>query len=176
MSSKPLIQTALLTALCVAIAYAFAPVPNVELLSAAVFTSGVLLGARRGAAVGAVSEGLYSAFNPYGMAPPPLYAAQLVGFALIGGAGGALARPLRASRLGVQVALCAVAGFVLTLVYDVLTNSAAYLTARESTTWAAMLLGGLSFPFPLAHPGGNAVGFALLVPAVVRAVARRVAA
>lgn len=173
MSSKPLIQTALLVALCVAIAYLFAGVPNIELLSAAVFTSGVLMGARRGAVVGLLAEGLYSAFNPYGVAPPPLYAAQLLGFALIGATGGAMARPLRAAPLGAAAALSAIAGFGLTLVYDVLTNSAIYLMARESSTYIAVLLGGLCFPFPLAHPVVNTVGFALLAPAVVRAVQRR---
>jgi len=175
MPTRTLVHTALLIALCVAVGYAFAAIPNVELISACVFASGVWVGPRRGAVVGALAEAMYSGFNPYGVAPPPLYVAQVLGFALIGAVGGFTAPIFRRQRFGPQVAVAAAAGlgFALTLVYDVLTNLAVWVTVRESSSVMAILAGGLSFPFPLAHPLGNTVGFALLVPVVGRALRRR---
>jgi len=176
MPTRTLVQTALLIALCVAVGYALAGVPNVELISASVCASGVWVGARRGAVVGVLAEAIYSGFNPYGVAPPPLYVAQLVGFALFGAVGGFAAPLFARRRLGVQVAAAAGLGFGLTLVYDVLTNLAVWVSVRESSSLMAILAGGLSFPFPLAHPLGNTLGFTLVVPAVTRALRRRGAA
>lgn len=171
--TRLLVRTALWIAMCVALGYLMAGVPNIELISAAVFTCGALVGPRRGALVGAIAEAIYSGFNPYGVAPPPLYAAQVLGFALIG-AGGGLAAPLLSRlRFGMQAGVAAAAGFLLTLVYDVLTNAAVWLTVRETASLPAVVLGGLSFPFPLAHTGSNTLLFALVVPAVLRAVRRR---
>ena len=44
-----------------------------------VFASGVLLGARDGALVGAVTMTIYSVLNPYGPAHPLVTLAQLAG-------------------------------------------------------------------------------------------------
>jgi len=173
MPTRTLVHTALLVALCVAVGYAGAAIPNVELISASVFASGVWVGARRGAAIGALAEALYSGFNPYGVAPPPLYAAQVLGFTLIGATGGFAAPVVRRGRWGSQIAVASSLGFVLTLVYDVLTNLAVWVTVRESSSWMAILAGGLSFPFPLAHALGNTLGFGVVVPAVTRALRRR---
>jgi hypothetical protein len=172
MSTHELIHTALLVALCAAVGYA-SRIPNVELISAAVFTSGLLVGVRRGALVGGLAEAIYSGLNPYGVAPPPLYAAQILGFALYGMAGGALRRHLPRLALPLQAAVAGLCGFMLTLVYDVLTNSAVWLTLREGTSYRAVLLGGLAFPFPLAHPLTNTAGFAILAPVVSRMWRRR---
>jgi hypothetical protein len=167
------VRTALLAALCAVVGYLLAGVPNIELISTAVFTCGVLLGVRRGAVIGLVAEAIYAGLNPNGISPPPLFAAQLAAFTLLG-AGGGIVRPLFGRLpLALQAALAAACGFVLTLVYDVLTNLAVWVTARESASLAAIVLGGLSFPFPLAHAAVNTAAFGLIVPAVRRAVARR---
>jgi hypothetical protein len=168
-----LVRTALLAALCAALGYALAGVPNVELISAAVFTSGALVGPRRGALVGALAETVYAGFNPNGVSPPPLYAAQILGFALFGAAGGWLAPIVGRGPWLLRVLGAAAAGFALTLVFDVLTNAAVWVTVRESATLAAVVLGGLAFPLPLFHVLVNTVGFALLAPATLRAVERR---
>lgn len=173
MPTRTLVHTALLIALCVAVGYAFAVIPNVEFISASVFTSGVWVGARRGAVVGALAEALYSGLNPYGVAPPPLYAAQVLGFALFGAVGGVTSPFFRGARWGRQIVAAAALGFALTLVYDVLTNLAVWVTVRESSSWMAILAGGLSFPFPLAHALGNTLGFGVVVPAVARSLRRR---
>jgi hypothetical protein len=174
MPTRTLVQTALLVALCVAVGYAFAPIPNVEMISACVFASGVWVGSRRGALIGATAEALYSGFNPYGIAPPPLYAAQVLGFALYGGAGGLTATLFDRRRAWpLQVAAAGASGFVMTLVYDLLTNVAVWVSVRETASLAAIVAGGLSFPFPLAHVLVNTAGFAILIPAVRRALGRR---
>lgn len=169
MQTRQLIQTALFIALCVTLGYMLAGVPNVEILSASIFTSGVLLGPRRGAVVGGLAELLYAGLNPYGLAPLPLLLAQLVAMAAIGAGGGVFARVVRGRSWTLQVGLAAASGFVLTLFFDVLTNAAGYLTVRESAHFVAYMIAGLSFPFPLAHAMSNTASFAIVVPAVHRA-------
>ncbi len=169
-TTRELVRTALLSAACAAIGYLLSGVPNVELISASVFTSGALLGVRRGAVAGGVAEAIYAGINPNGVSQPVLYAAQVLGFVWIGAAGGAARPLLRRSPLWAQTALAASSGLLLTLAYDVLTNAAAWLPIRENASLAAIELAGLSFPFPLAHALGNTLGFALVVPAVLRAV------
>ncbi len=172
METRELIRTALLVALCVAVGYLMAPIPNLELLSAAIFTSGVLTGARRGAVIGCTAETIYSGLNPYGFAPLPLLLAQVFGMTVIGTAGGLLGRPTeRLSRVA-DAMFAAACGLILTLLYDIVTNLAGYLLVRESTPFLAYMIAGLSFPFPLAHAGSNSVCFALVVPSVRRAYRR----
>ena len=173
MQTRELVHIALLVAVCAAVGYAMSGVPNVELISAAIFTSGTLQGVRRGALIGAMAELIYAGFNPYGVSPLPLYAAQVAGMGIIGAAGGAVSPLLARQSRPLQVLLAGTAGLVLTLLYDVLTNSAVYLGARESSSWMAVVVGGLSFPFPLAHAIGNTIGFALVTPAVRSALLRR---
>jgi len=172
MDTRDLIQTALLVAVCVAMGYLLAVVPNVELVSACIFTAGALKGVRRGALVGGLAELLYAGLNPYGVAPLPLLVSQILGMMVIGAAGGLFGNWARRLSAVQQAWLAGVCGFGLTLLYDVLTNSAGYLMVRESTPYLAYLLAGLSFPFPLAHALGNAAGFALLAPSVRRALRR----
>jgi uncharacterized membrane protein len=169
MPTRQLLQTALFTALCVSLGYLLAGVPNVEILSASVFTSGVLLGPRRGGIVGALAELLYAGLNPYGLAPLPLLLAQVLAMAAIGGSGGVFARLAARRPWRLEVALAALVGFVLTLFFDVLTNAAGFLMVRESARFVPYMVAGLSFPFPLAHSLSNAASFAIVVPAVHRA-------
>jgi uncharacterized membrane protein len=168
--TRDLIQTALMVALCVAIGYLMIPIPNIELLSAAVFTCGVLRGSRRGALVGVLTMVLFGSINPMGISPPPMFVAQLLGMGIVGGAGGLLGR---VSAPGLLAGLAAVAGFVLTVLNSVLVDTGGWLAFRESTSWGAMVFGGLNFPFPLARPLINTVSFGLVVPAVVAAMAGR---
>jgi hypothetical protein len=172
-ATRDLARTALLAGLCAALGYALAGVPNVELLTAAVWTCGLLEGPRRGARIGFVAEALFAGLNPMGITPPPLYAAQVLGMTGVGAAGGAWAPLFRRCGVAAQAGLAAASGFWLTLVWDVLTNLAVWVTVRESASPWALVAGGLSFPFPLAHALGNTLGFALVAPAVWRAVRRR---
>jgi len=171
-----LVRTALLAALCAAVGYLLAGIPNVELISTATFVCGALCGVRRGAVIGLLGGGIFAGLNPNGLSPPPLYAAQVTGFVLLGAGGGAMGPILGRAGLGLQAVVAAACGFALTLVYDVLTNVAVWLMAREGASLIAVIVGGLSFPLPLLHVGVNTLAFGLVVPAVLRAVRRRSAA
>ena len=63
-SARVLVVMAIFIALAIAGGLVLIAVPNVELLSATVFLAGYMLGAVRGAVVGAIAEFLYSFFNP----------------------------------------------------------------------------------------------------------------
>ena len=170
MQTRDLIQTALMVALCVAVGYLMIPIPNVELLSAAVFTCGVLSGSRRGALVGATTMLLFAGLNPMGISPPPMYVAQVLGMTGMGAAGGVL-RGIRSP--GWLAAFAGASGFFLTILNSILVDTGGWLSFREAASWPAMVVGGLSFPFPLARPLLNTASFALVVPAVVRATSSR---
>jgi len=169
MHTRQLIETALFTALCVSLGYMLAGVPNLEILSACVFTSGVLLGPRRGSVVGGLAELLYAGLNPYGLAPLPLLVAQVFAMAVIGASGGLFLRSATRHSWKLQASLAGLSGFALTLFFDLLTNAAGFLLVRESAPFVPYMIAGLSFPFPLAHALSNAVSFAIVVPAVRRA-------
>ena len=142
-------------------------IPNFEVLTLVVFLSGVLLGARDGAMVGALTMVVYSLLNPYGAVHPLVTVAQVGGEALAGAAGGAAARaglerlaaPARAAALGML-------GAVLTAAYDVLTNAATGVVLGQMRI---TLIGGI--PFALWHTGWNVVLFAALGTPLVRVFA-----
>jgi len=80
----------MLAAACVVLGYLFMPVPNVEMITAAIFLSGLWTGPRHGLIIGLTAEALFSLSNPMGFPPPPLLAAQLAGMGLAGWTGGML--------------------------------------------------------------------------------------
>lgn len=170
MSSRSVATLGMLTALVAALGFLLSGVPNIELMTLATFVSGALLGSARGAAVGAAAEAIYSGFNPYGMAPPPVYVMQIAGYAAIGAAGGILGNAIPA-RLpaAARMALGAATGVLLTVGYDALTNL--------GTAWAAGLdvgptmAGGLLFG--VWHAAWNAAVFAAAGPPLLAALRRR---
>lgn len=141
------------------------PIPNVELMSLATFIAGAMLGKGAGAVAGAAAMGIYSLLNPLGPAPPPVFAAQIVGLALFGVAGGFLAK----TRAGAVV--LGAAGFLLTLLYDVLTNlGTVWVMGAFSDPWP-VLVGGLLFG--VGHMAWNTAAFALAGPPLVHWIARQ---
>jgi len=164
-----LLLEAILIALAVAIGYVFLLIPNVEFLTATIFISGYLTGRARGLVIGMVAEFLFSIFNPVGAPALPLLAAQMAGMGLTGLCGGAL-RPLNwLDRGSTGTALIfGATGWMLTAVYDVLTNlSIGWMMAGDD--WSkvrALLIAGLGFS--LVHWLGNTLGFALIVPRLLR--------
>lgn len=139
----------LLVALAAAVGYALAGVPNVELVTVIVFVSGFLLGPKLGAAVGAASWAIHSLFNPMGVALPPVLAAQVAGGAVIGAVGGVLGPRLLVVPAAWAAALAAgAAGLLLTLVYQVLVNVAAFYSFVDDRATDALwkfVLAGLAF-------------------------------
>ncbi len=166
---RKVIRAALFTALSVALGFLLAAVPNVELMSLSVFLGGVFCGPRVGSLVGVLSESLFSLLNPLGPALPPLFAAQLAGFALVGLVGGLLGPRLRPGRSG-AVLVSALAGLVLTLIYDALTNAATAFIALGPRRLVEGL-GGVFVAgalFMVIHVGVNTAVFAAAVVPVVR--------
>lgn len=143
-------------------------IPNFEVLTLVVFGSGVLLGARDGAGVGALTMVVYSLLNPYGAVHPLVTAAQVAGEVLAGLAGAACAASgLPARGLVTRALVLGVTGAVLTAVYDLLTNLATgVLFGQVRLT----LIGGI--PFALWHMATNTALFAGLGGPLVGVLAR----
>ncbi|MBI1799582.1 MAG: hypothetical protein HYR73_07820 [Candidatus Eisenbacteria bacterium] len=133
-------------------------IPNFEVLTLVVFLSGVLLGARWGAMVGALSMLAYSLLNPYGPAHPLITLSQVTGELVAGPCGAALVAAGMAARPAAERAVVlAVAGALLTAWFDLLTNLATGLLFGQLRL---TLIGGI--PFALWHIGTNVALFAAL--------------
>ena len=143
-------------------------IPNLEVLTLVVFCAGVLLGARDGMLVGALSMGAFSGLNPYGPAHPLVMASQVGGMAA-SGAGGALFRaaglPTRPPWLRAAALVPAAIG--LTAFYDLLTNLASGVVFGQVR---ATLIAGVAFS--LWHIGYNVFLFAVLGTPLVAVFAR----
>lgn len=173
MSSRSVARLGVLTALVTALGFLLASVPNVELMSLSTFVSGALLGAASGALVGGGAMAIYSALNPYGMAPPPVFVTQVAGLALFGVAGGVLARPAGHSGLSAAPGLVAggVVGAALTLLYDALTNlGTAWSMGAYRDPWPIV---GAGIAFTAWHVAWNAVLFAACGPPLLVTLRRR---
>lgn len=170
--------TAIFIALAVALGFLLAPVPNVELVTLAVFVSGVVLGPARGALVGAVAMALYSGFSPNGSgaAIPPMYAAQIAAMAVSGLVGGLTARfwmsraaraPWRAAAVGGTV------GFVLTAFYQFLVIVGLAAASPEFNQGFLAVLVANAF-FSTVHLVSNVIVFAIVAPALLARMGRAV--
>ncbi|HDQ45350.1 MAG TPA: ECF transporter S component [bacterium] len=160
----------LLAALCVALGHLLAAVPNIELLTTGVFISGYWTGMVSGIAVGGIAIGLYSMLNPYGMAPPPLFVAQILSYTIVGGVAGVLGRRIR--RIGWKAALLfAACGLCFTVLYALLTTLAYVLTAGNHRVlfWGSLIQG---LGFYVTHMITNTVFFFLLVPFILNRLDR----
>lgn len=160
----------LLVALCVALGYLLATIPNVELVTTSVFISGYLTGTISGIVIGGLAMGLYSMLNPYGMAPPPLFLAQILSYAIVGGAGGILGRGIH--RIGLKhLILFGVCGLGFTILYALLTTFAYVLTAgnQEALFWGSLLRG---IGFYVTHMITNTIFFLTVVPFVLNRLVR----
>ena len=166
---RRIILTALFTALSVALGYILSAVPNVELMTLTVFLSGVFTGPRYGAVTGILSITIYAFFNPFGISLPPLFAAQIIGFLVIGTAGGLLRKKVYKGGRTVVI-ISAVAGFLITLLYDILTTVASAYVALGAEGFADGIIGFFSagFVFILIHVVINTLIFSQAVVPIVK--------
>lgn len=140
-------------------------IPNFEILTMTVFLSGIMLGPTTGATTGILSAFLFSTFSPYGQAPPPLLAAQMLAIGFSGLSGGLL-RLENFSTLKSR-ALLAACGFLLTLIYDVLTTmSFTFAVDLDLQKFFATFALGIWFTF--VHIASNTLIFALILPILVQ--------
>jgi hypothetical protein len=168
---RVVILAALFTALSVALGFLLAGLPNVELMTLTVFMAGLFCGARLGTAVGGISILMYSLLNPLGPAPAPLLAAQVAGFIVIGASGGIVGPRIKTARAS-SIAAGAAAGFVLTLVYDILTTIASAFIVLGADRFVEGL-GGIFLAgalFIAWHVGINTAVFGAAVLPIMRAV------
>ena len=159
----------MLAALCVVIGYAFALIPNIEMMTASIFISGYITGPLYGSFVGAIAIGIYSMFNPYGSAIPPLLVAQMVSMGCVGFTGGFCRKKgMLANISWLKIVLCACAGFLLTLLYDFLTtiSSAYIIIGTDTVKLLASFIAGIAFY--LTHWIVNTIIFATIVPLVIK--------
>lgn len=160
---RHLILMAIFIALAVAVGQD--PFPNLELVSTTIFLSGMVLGAKRGLVVGVVAEFLFSSFNAYGPAAPPLLIAQMLSMMLAGVTGG-LVQKLYKPRIP-PAWLLALIGFALTFVYDLLTTLSTIVIVK--TGFPGFLTAvATGFYFFLVHQISNSVIFAFLLPVLLR--------
>lgn len=162
---REIILMAIFTALAIAGGLFLAQFPNIELVTVTIFLSGMVLGAMRGAIAGAVAEFLYSFFNPYGAAAPPLLVAQVISMALAGLTGGVIRNFLNKPRPPLW--LFGLAGFSLTFAFDLLTTLSftVFVGSGLAGFFAALAFG---LYFYIAHQVSNTLIFILLLPVLWR--------
>jgi hypothetical protein len=164
----------LLVAVAASLGFALSGIPNVEIMTLAVFVSGFLLGPAYGAGVGAAAATLFSVFNPLGAALPPLVASQAAGQAIAGLSGGVAGPGLARVRGRFAARLAAGGlGLVLTLFYDVMTNVGAYATISEEKSIEGLVkFVAAGILFVGLHVVWNTVLFAATLVAILRVLDR----
>lgn len=171
MANRKLITAAMLTALSAAMGYAFMAVPNIELFTATVFISGFIAGPAYGSLIGALAELIYGTLNPFGASAMPLLIAQIISMSLVGFIGGLLRvnRWMRFS-LGKKIIICALCGFFLTLIFDILTtlSFAVFIAQGDTTKIASIYASGALFY--VTHLIVNTAIFATVVPIILNRV------
>lgn len=169
--SRPVRQPILLglfAGVGVAVGYLLAGVPGVELMTLVSCLAGVALGPARGALAGGLAAAAYSLGSPYGLAAPPLLAAQVLGMALPGVLGG-LCAPLLVRRdgRGGGPLVAGALGLAAALAFDVLTNLG--IIVGYDLDWRVVLPGAVAMA--ALHLGVNGVIFAAVLPTAARRVA-----
>jgi uncharacterized membrane protein len=161
---------AVFSALIVATDFALAPLVNVKLMDPLVFLVAFLFGFRRGAAVAAVSELVWSFVSPWGMAGA--ITPFLVGGELMFAAGG-----WWASRLwgGADVDLAAKSAYIGALMFlcaflwDLETNAATAILAFWPSLSLQSFVGteALGIPFAVVHEAADFAFGATVAPTTV---------
>ncbi len=165
------------TALIVGSDFALAPLTNVKLLDTVVFVAAYLYGFRVGAAVGILSESIWSFASPVGMAGPitPFLVGGEVIFAVAGwGAAKAWGRRLKLVSpyslfIGGSMAVCA---FLWDLVTNLATAQIAFWPSPTLLEYLCTSFCPMTVPFILAHEGSDFVFGVLLAPAFIFLIPR----
>ncbi len=134
--------------------------PNIEPFTLVYFFIGYRYGLVWGIVIAGLGEFLYSAFNPFGAALPPVMVAQVVGMGIVGLCGGLFGHydSWRVCSHSRRWGLLAVA-ICLTLVFDLLTNLAMVWTLGNLVEWLYAAI-----PFSALHIAANSVLFVFAFP------------
>ncbi len=158
---------AVMTAACIVSNYLLIGIFNVKLMDLIVFSSGFLFGPSVGASVGILTWLVYGTLNPYGFSLPVLVATSLMEsvYGIVGGILG------KRGKMGVGLMgnlKYGIIGFLLTFLYDLVTNIVSGLSA--GIPLGVALITGI--PFAIAHEGSNAAFFFLGASPLISAVGR----
>ena len=162
----------MLTAVAVVGGYLLIAVPNVELLTLTIAFAGLLLGPASGLLVGIATGAIFGTLNVMGLPYPPVWIAQLTGYAFTGFLFGQFRSGFTAGQPVAVAVKCAVGGFGVTLFFDALTNIAFPVsTGVGPSQWWPYLVAGI--PFAITHLVSNTLLFALLLPVAWRRLGSR---
>ena len=165
---------AVYTAMTAAVGLLLAPVPNLELISAAIFLGGYLFGLRKGIFIGICGAALFSIFNPIGsgLAYPPLLVAQICCYAVLAVWGAMVSRFLLEERPIRRRLILGGTGLAYTVGYSVAVSVASFIASGfKPAVWPALLLSGIAAS--LIHILVNTAIFAMVVPVLMDRVRRQ---
>jgi len=158
-----------LVALSVATNYVLVGVPNLKVMDFIVFIGGFCFGPIVGASVGILTWMVYGVVNPYGFVPQ-VWLATMFSESLYGVFGGLLGKSLvsfslkdQRFRLGVFFGSF---GFILTLIYDLITN-VVYAVTFGIPILVSIVLG---VPFTALHELSNVAIFSVGSIPLIRAI------
>jgi len=158
LESKKICVIAITVALCIGSNYALVSIPNFKVMDFFVFISGFVFGPLVGASIGILIWLIYGVMNPYGFVLQVWLATMFSEsiYGLIGGLMGkrTASKNFYSNRFGLSF-LFGIAGFFLTLFYDLITNIV-YALAFSIPIGIALITG---VPFALVHELSNTILF-----------------
>ena len=170
MELNNLVRAAIFCALAIGMGFSLMLVPNIELITVIIFTSGLMLGWRWGALVGGTAIFIYSGLNPMGsgLSFPPLFFMQILGMAITGFTGGLFSRFFLEKETNIfSLITLGLLGFICTLIYDFLTLISYPLSAGLGLSgMIAALVKGIGFT--LLHEISNTIVFVVTIPKVIK--------
>lgn len=170
MTLTNIVRASIFSSLAIGLGYSLLLVPNIELVTAIVFTSGIVMGWRWGLLVGATSEFIFSALNPLGsgLVFPPLIIGQVLGMSLVGFTGGLL-KPLFWEKYFsfIKVIGLGFCGLILTFIFDSITTLSYPVSAGfDLPQTIALYLSGIGFT--ILHQVSNFLVFAFGIPRIMK--------
>lgn len=159
----------LLTALAVITNYSLVWLPNIKIMDLIVFISGYLYGILAGIMVGILSWTVYGSLNPYGFVPQIWFATMLCEtlYGIIGGLlknkGNMLIDDSHRFRKSIFLGFI---GFLITLIYDILTNLA-YAYSFNLPFVYVMIFG---LPFTITHEISNFILFMISLFPIIKII------
>ncbi len=163
---KEISYVTIFTALALGLGYAFAYIPNFELVSPTVFLSGASFGIRTGTLVGIFTYFIFGVLNPLGMSPLPLLVAQVLAGILIGLFGG-FCHKKSWNKAHIILPL----GIFITLISDILTSSAGFLFFPTKKSFIAYIIIGL--PFVIWHVFTQSIIYGFVLPPTIQKINKR---
>jgi hypothetical protein len=151
-NTKKLALISIMTATAIATNYLMIGTLNIKFMDLIVFTTGYLLGTSLGATTGVLVWLVYGVLNPFGFSLP-IWLSTMFCETMYGASGGYFAQQ-RLDGIGFDPWIAAT-GFLVTFVYDLITNIVSGVTVGIPIKLA--LITGI--PFMLAHIASNTVFF-----------------